>query len=59
MLGYISRPEATFTIGLVVFASMLMLHNGIAVYGYIAMAELYSDDLLHILPGYISRSLWA
>lgn len=41
-----SKTRATFTVGLVVFASMLMLHNGIAVYGYFAMAPLYSDDLL-------------
>ena len=40
------KTRATFTIGLAVFASMLMLHNGIAVYGYFAMAPLYSDKLL-------------
>jgi hypothetical protein len=40
------KTRATFTIGLVVFASMLMLHNGIAIYGYFAMAPLYSDKLL-------------
>ena len=28
-----------------------MLHNGIAVYGYIAMAQLYSDDLLRYFRG--------
>lgn len=40
------KTGATFTIGLVVFAGMLMLHNVIAVYGYFAMAPLYSDSLL-------------
>jgi membrane-bound metal-dependent hydrolase YbcI (DUF457 family) len=40
------KTGATFTIGLMVFAGMLMLHNIIAVYGYFAMAPLYSDDLL-------------
>jgi membrane-bound metal-dependent hydrolase YbcI (DUF457 family) len=40
------RTRATFTIGLIVFAGMLMLHNIIAIYGYFAMAPLYSDDLL-------------
>jgi hypothetical protein len=39
------RTRATFTIGLIVFAGMLMLHNIIANYGYFAMAPLYSDDL--------------
>ena len=46
-----SKTRATFTIGLVVFASMLMLHNVIAVYGYFAMAPLYSDDLLPYFVG--------
>lgn len=40
------KTGATFTVGLMVFAGMLMLHNIIAVYGYFAMAPLYSDDLL-------------
>ncbi len=40
------KTGATFTIGLMVFAGMLMLHNIIAIYGYFAMAPLYSDDLL-------------
>jgi hypothetical protein len=46
-----SKTRATFTIGLVVFAGMLMLHNGIAVYGYFAMAPLYSDELLPYFAG--------
>lgn len=45
------KTAATFTIGLIVFASMLMLHNVIAVYGYLAMAPLYSDDLLPYFVG--------
>ncbi len=45
------RTRATFTIGLMVFAGMLMLHNVIAVYGYFAMAKLYSDDLLPYFAG--------
>ena len=40
------KTGAMFTVGLMVFAGMLMLHNVIAVYGYFAMAPLYSDDLL-------------
>lgn len=46
-----SKTGATFTIGLVVFAGMLMLHNVIAVYGYFAMAPLYSDGLLPYFVG--------
>lgn len=45
------KTGATFTIGLMVFAGMLMLHNGIAVYGYFAMAKLYSDELLPYFVG--------
>jgi hypothetical protein len=45
------KTGATFTIGLIVFASMLMLHNVIAVYGYLAMAPLYSDNLLPYFVG--------
>jgi hypothetical protein len=41
-----SKTRATFTVGLMVFAGMLMLHNVIAVYGYFAMAPLYSKELL-------------
>ena len=40
------KTRATFTVGLLIFAGMLMLHNMIAVYGYFAMAPLYSDELL-------------
>ena len=45
------KTGATFTIGLIVFAGMLMLHNIIAIYGYFAMAPLYSDDLLPYFVG--------
>ncbi|MFL6512734.1 MAG: hypothetical protein ACJ70X_07285 [Nitrososphaera sp.] len=45
------KTKATFTIGLAVFASMLTLHNGIAIYGYFAMAPLYSDELLPYFVG--------
>jgi hypothetical protein len=44
------KTRATFTVGLMVFVGMLMLHNGIAVYGYFAMAPLYSD---HLLPYFV------
>jgi hypothetical protein len=45
------KTGATFTVGLIIFAGMLMLHNMIAVYGYFAMAPLYSDDLLPYFIG--------
>jgi membrane-bound metal-dependent hydrolase YbcI (DUF457 family) len=45
------KTGATFTIGLMVFVGMLMLHNIIAVYGYFAMAPLYSADLLPYFVG--------
>lgn len=46
-----SKTRATFTIGLMVFAAMLMLHNVIAVYAYFSMAPLYSDELLPYFVG--------
>jgi hypothetical protein len=46
-----TKTRASFTIGLAVFAGMLMLHNGIAVYGYLAMASLYSNELLPYFAG--------
>jgi hypothetical protein len=45
------KTGATFTVGLMVFAGMLMLHNAVAIYGYFAMAPLYSDDLLPYFVG--------
>ena len=40
------KSRAVFTIGLMFFTVMLMLHNLIAVYAYLVMAPLYPDDLL-------------
>ena len=40
------KTKAVFTIGLIFFTVMLMLHNLIAVYAYLVMAPLYPDDLL-------------
>lgn len=40
------KSKAVFTIGLIFFTVMLMLHNLIAVYAYLVMAPLYPDDLL-------------
>ena len=41
-----NKTRAVFTIGLMFFTVMLMLHNSIAVYAYLVMAPLYPDDLL-------------
>lgn len=38
--------KASFTIGLIVFTSLLMLHNIIAVYGYFMMEPLYAPTLI-------------
>ena len=38
--------KAIFTLGLIFFAGMLMLHNAIAVYAYFAMELLYNEALL-------------
>jgi uncharacterized membrane protein YgdD (TMEM256/DUF423 family) len=43
--------KAIFTIGLMFFAGMLMLHNLIAVYAYIMMAPLYTEGLLSYFVG--------
>ena len=38
--------RAVFTVGLMFFAGMLILHNIIAVYAYFAMQPLYASELL-------------
>lgn len=38
--------KAIFTLGLMFFAGMLMVHNAIAVYAYVAMEPLYNEALL-------------
>lgn len=45
------NTRAAFTLGLIFFASMLVLHNVIAIYGYFAMAPLYADELLPYFMG--------
>jgi hypothetical protein len=46
-----ANTRAVFTLGLAFFAGMLALHNGIAVYGYFAMAPLYAEPLLPYFLG--------
>jgi hypothetical protein len=43
--------KAIFPVGLMFFAGMLMLHNLIAVYAYVAMAPLYAEALLPYFVG--------
>jgi hypothetical protein len=38
--------KASFTVGLMFFAGMLIVHNTIAVYAYFAMEPLYASELL-------------
>jgi hypothetical protein len=38
--------KAIFTVGLILFAGLLMLHNIIAVYGYFMMEPLYAEALV-------------
>ena len=45
------NTRATFTIGLIFFVCLLMLHNIIAVYAYFAMQQLYSIGLLPYFLG--------
>jgi hypothetical protein len=45
------NSKAIFTIGLIFFVSLLMLHNIIAVYAYFAMERLYAIALLPYFVG--------
>ena len=45
------KTKASFTIGLIFFATMLILHNVIAAYAYFAMEPLYSMDLMPFFAG--------
>ena len=38
--------RAKFTVGLMIFVGLLMLHNIIAVYGYFMMEPLYAEALI-------------
>jgi len=46
-----SNTRASFTLGLIFFAALIMLQNIIAVYAYFAMEELYSS---HLLPYFVA-----
>ncbi len=40
------KTKATFTIGLLFFASMLVIQNLIVIYAYFSMTPLYAEGLL-------------
>jgi hypothetical protein len=46
-----NSTKAIFTIGLMFFAALLILHNTIAVYAYFAMEPLYATGLLPYFIG--------
>jgi hypothetical protein len=46
-----NNTKATFTIGMISFVSLIMLHNIIAIYAYFAMEHLYSVVLLPYFVG--------
>ena len=45
------NTKAVFTVGLMFFVSLLMVHNIIAVYAYLAMEPLYAAGLLPYFVG--------
>ena len=45
------NTKAVFTVGLMFFVSLLMVHNIIAVYAYLAMEPLYVAGLLPYFVG--------
>lgn len=40
-----SSSKAQFTLGLIFFASLLLIQNAIAVYSYLAMAPFFTDAI--------------
>src|SRR5574341_222193 len=46
-----TSSKAIFTLGLMFFAGMMILHNAIAVYAYFAMEPLYNEALLPYFVG--------
>lgn len=38
--------RARFTLGLIFFASLLLIHNAIGVYSYVTMAPFFADAIL-------------
>ncbi|HEX6027957.1 MAG TPA: hypothetical protein VFY64_02850 [Nitrososphaeraceae archaeon] len=45
-VGVYRSSRTKFTIGLMLFVGLLMLHNIIAVYGYFMMESLYAEALI-------------
>jgi len=45
------RTKAAFSFGLLLFAGLLLLHNLLTVFAYVAMAPLFGEDALPYLSG--------
>jgi hypothetical protein len=43
------RTHASYSAGLLVFAVLLLLHNGVTLFGYAVMGGLYSNQLYPVL----------
>ena len=45
------KTRATYSVGLAVFAGLLLMHNLLTVFAYAAMAPLFGQDALPFLSG--------
>ena len=45
------KSKATYSVGLAVFAGLLLMHNLLTVFAYVAMAPLFGQDALPFLSG--------
>lgn len=45
------KTKATYSVGLAVFAGLLLMHNLLTVFAYVAMAPLFGQDALPFLSG--------
>ena len=45
------KTKATYSVGLAVFAGLLLLHNLLTVFAYVTMAPLFGEEALPLLSG--------
>ena len=45
------KTGATYSVGLALFAGLLLLHNLLTVFAYVSMAPLFGEDALPFLSG--------
>jgi hypothetical protein len=45
------RTRAAFPVGLLLFAGLLLIHNLLTIFAYVAMAPLFGEDALPLLSG--------